>query len=46
VTRPEQLPPSVESDLGQRVTDYIAGMTDRFATRLFSELSVPDGFVA
>ena len=30
-------------DLGERVTDYIAGMTDRYATRLFSELAVPTG---
>ena len=28
----------------QRVTDYLAGMTDRFAVRAFSALSVPQGF--
>ena len=28
----------------QRVTDYLAGMTDRYAVRAFSELSVPQGF--
>ncbi len=28
----------------QRVTDYLAGMTDRFAIRAFSELSLPRGF--
>jgi dGTPase len=28
----------------QRVVDYLAGMTDRFAIRAFSALSVPQGF--
>ena len=28
----------------ERVTDYLAGMTDRFAVRAFSDLSVPRGF--
>ena len=28
----------------QRVTDYIAGMTDRFAISAFEALSVPAGF--
>jgi dGTPase len=28
----------------ERVVDYLAGMTDRFAVRAFSELSVPQGF--
>ncbi len=32
------------ADAAQRVTDYIAGMTDRFATRVFSHLTVPTGF--
>ena len=27
-----------------RVTDYLAGMTDRFALRAFEELSLPRGF--
>ena len=45
VTRPELLPPG-GGDLGQRVTDYIAGMTDRYATRVFTSLAVPSGFVA
>ncbi len=45
--RPEQLPPGVPgADLAQRVTDYIAGMTDRYATRAFTALAVPAGFVA
>ncbi|HEV2062406.1 MAG TPA: deoxyguanosinetriphosphate triphosphohydrolase [Solirubrobacteraceae bacterium] len=45
VARPDLLPPGA-GDLGQRVTDYIAGMTDRYATRAFSELAVPSAFVA
>src|SRR5215211_5939605 len=28
----------------ERVVDYLAGMTDRYAVRAFSELSVPQGF--
>ena len=44
VARPEQLPPG-DPDLAQRVTDYIAGMTDRYATRVFTGLAVPSGFV-
>jgi len=28
----------------QRVVDYLAGMTDRFAVRAFADLSVPQGF--
>jgi dGTPase len=32
------------ADLGQRVTDYLAGMTDRYATRAFTALTVPSGF--
>ena len=28
----------------ERVVDYLAGMTDRFAVRAFRELSVPEGF--
>jgi dGTPase len=30
--------------LADRVTDYLAGMTDRFALRAFEELSIPRGF--
>ncbi len=32
------------ADPAQRVTDYIAGMTDRFATRVFAQLTVPTEF--
>jgi dGTPase len=45
---PEELPVSVDLDasLGERVVDYIAGMTDRFATRAWAERAIPQGFVA
>jgi dGTPase len=33
-----------DADEAERVTDYLAGMTDRFAVRAFSELAVPQGF--
>jgi dGTPase len=33
------------SELGDRVADYLAGMTDRFAIRAFEELCVPQAFV-
>ena len=32
------------ADLGQRVTDYIAGMTDRYCIRAFEALAVPESF--
>ena len=32
------------ADHAQRVTDYIAGMTDRYAVRAFEALSVPSSF--
>jgi dGTPase len=35
------VPGATEAD---RVTDYLAGMTDRFALRAFQELSIPRGF--
>jgi dGTPase len=33
-----------EAVLAQRVTDYIAGMTDRYCIRLYTELQVPRAF--
>ena len=36
-----QVPDATEE---QRVVDYLAGMTDRFAVRAFGTLSVPQGF--
>ena len=32
------------ADHAQRVTDYLAGMTDRYAVRAFEALSVPTSF--
>ena len=32
------------ADLAQRVTDYLAGMTDRYCIRAFEALAVPDAF--
>ena len=42
----ERLPPAVADGAteAQRVVDYLAGMTDRFAVRAFCDLSVPRGF--
>jgi dGTPase len=43
---PHELPPPADpgASLAERVTDYIAGMTDRFATRAWTERAVPQGF--
>ena len=42
---PEEVPPgSADADEGQRVTDYVAGMTDRFCIRAFEALAVPRSF--
>ena len=38
---PEEYAPGSDRELVQRVTDYIAGMTDRYATRLYERLFVP-----
>jgi dGTPase len=47
VARPEELPPGVPgASEGDRVIDYLAGMTDRFAIRAWSERFVPQGFAA
>ena len=40
---PELLPASDDA-LATRVTDYIAGMTDRYCIRVFEELAVPRAF--
>jgi dGTPase len=42
----ENPPPAIVADAGEaeRVVDWLAGMTDRFALRAFGELSVPRGF--
>jgi dGTPase len=38
---PEEYRPAGTDELPQRVTDYIAGMTDRYATRVYERLFVP-----
>ncbi len=46
-SHPELLPDAggaPGADLAQRVTDYIAGMTDRYAIATFDALTVPAGF--
>jgi dGTPase len=45
VEHPEQLPAVAEEvSLAQRVTDYLAGMTDRYCIRAYTELKVPKAF--
>jgi dGTPase len=48
VEHPELLPDSPagggEEDLAQRVTDYLAGMTDRYCIRQYTDLQVPRAF--
>jgi dGTPase len=53
VAHPELLPAAEElgqaegaheTDLAQRVTDYLAGMTDRYCIRQYTELQVPRAF--
>jgi dGTPase len=42
---PGEIPDSIpEGPVSRRVTDYIAGMTDRFCIRAFEELTVPVAF--
>jgi dGTPase len=42
---PDEIPASIpDGDLSTRVTDYLAGMTDRFCIRAFERLSVPASF--
>jgi len=49
VDQPEHLPPAAdeaheEDDLARRVTDYLAGMTDRYCIREYTDLEVPKAF--
>ena len=45
--RPDELPPGVPgATLAERVLDYLAGMTDRFAIRAWSARFVPQGLAA
>ena len=39
--RPDLLPPSPEQDPVTRATDYVAGMTDRYALRAYAEAFMP-----
>jgi dGTPase len=47
---PQELPPvpgggsGGERELAERVTDYLAGMTDRYCIRRYTELDVPQAF--
>jgi len=42
---PDEIPPLVpDADLATRVTDYLAGMTDRFCIRTFEALTLPRAF--
>jgi dGTPase len=46
-THPEEIPKSIpEGPLERRVTDYIAGMTDRFCLGIFEALNVPVAFAS
>lgn len=46
VAHPELLPPARLPDegLAERVTDYLAGMTDRYCIRMYTDLQVPQAF--
>jgi dGTPase len=47
VEHPELLPgvpAPAQEDLARRVTDYLAGMTDRYCIREYTELEVPQAF--
>jgi dGTPase len=42
---PDEIPASLPpGELSRRVTDYLAGMTDRFCIRTFEQLSIPVAF--
>jgi dGTPase len=42
---PDEIPASIPTgSLGRRVTDYIAGMTDRFAVARFEAMTIPAAF--
>jgi dGTPase len=46
VAHPELLPDprSADEGLAERVTDYLAGMTDRYCIRMYTDLQVPQAF--
>jgi dGTPase len=41
VDHPDQIPDRLEDDPATRVADWIAGMTDRYAFRIFDDLGLP-----
>jgi dGTPase len=41
---PEQIDGGRDDDLPTRITDYLAGMTDRFCIRMFQQIAVPREF--
>jgi dGTPase len=42
---PDEIPDSIpDGPVSRRVTDYLAGMTDRFCIRAFEQLNVPTAF--
>ena len=44
-SHPEEIPTSIpDGELGTRVTDWIAGMTDRYCIRIYEALTVPVAF--
>jgi dGTPase len=45
VDHPQELAPG-DDDLAQRVTDWVAGMTDRYCLRAYSELAIPRAFAS
>jgi dGTPase len=45
IAHPEDIPSSIpEGDLGRRVADHVAGMTDRYCIKRFEHLTVPVAF--
>ena len=42
---PEEYRPKTRDELPQRVTDYVSGMTDRFALRSYEQLFVPKNWM-
>jgi dGTPase len=44
---PDELPPATgDEDVARRVTDWIAGMTDRYCLRVYTDLTVPRAFAS
>jgi dGTPase len=41
VAHPELLPPTTEEDPVTRATDFVSGMTDRYALRVYAEAFLP-----